>query len=82
LGIIGFGASGQELARRAKACGMRVIATRQRMDIVKEAQEIGVELTGFERVLTESDYLSLNIPLTKSTYNLLDEAGASGGRSH
>ncbi len=74
LGIIGFGASGQELARRAKACGMRVIATRQRMDRVKEAEEIGVELTDFERVLAESDYISLNIPLTKSTYNLLDEA--------
>ncbi len=74
LGIIGFGASGQELARRAKACGIRVIATRRRMGIVKEAQELGVELTDFETVLTESDYISLNIPLTKSTYNLIDEA--------
>ena len=74
LGIIGFGASGQELARRAKACGMRVIATRRRMDMIQEAAEIGVELTDFETVLTKSDYLSLNIPLTKSTYNLLDAA--------
>jgi phosphoglycerate dehydrogenase-like enzyme len=74
LGIIGFGASGQELAKRAKACGMRVIATRRRMDRVAEAEALGVELTDFEQVLTESDYLSLNIPLTKSTYNLIDEA--------
>ncbi len=74
LGIIGFGASGQELAKRAKACGMRVIATRRRMDVVKEANEIGVELTDFETVLTQSDYLSLNIPLTKHTYNLIDAA--------
>jgi len=62
------------LARRAKSCGMRVIATRRRMDMIQEAAEIGVELTDFERVLTESDYISLNIPLTKNTYNLLDEA--------
>jgi phosphoglycerate dehydrogenase-like enzyme len=74
LGIVGFGASGQELAKRAKACGMRVIATRRRMDISREAEEIGVELTDFETVLTQSDYLSLNIPLTKETYNLVDEA--------
>jgi D-3-phosphoglycerate dehydrogenase len=74
LGIVGFGASGQELAKRAKACGMRVMATRRRMEVVKEAVEIGVELTDFETVLTQSDYLSLNLPLTKSTYNLLDEA--------
>ena len=74
LGIIGFGASGQALAKRARACGMRVIATRRRMDIMQEAAEIGVELTGFETVLTESDYLSLNIPLTPNTYNLIDEA--------
>lgn len=74
LGIVGFGASGQELAKRAKACGMRVIATRRRMEVVQEAINLGVELTDFETVLTESDYLSLNIPLTRNTYNLLDEA--------
>ena len=74
LGIIGFGASGQELAKRAKACGMRVIATRRRMDKQKEAAELGVEMTDFETVLTQSDYLSLNIPLTPNTYNLIDAA--------
>jgi D-3-phosphoglycerate dehydrogenase len=74
LGIVGFGASGQALARRASACGMRVLATRRRMDVVKEAEEIGVELVDLETVLTESDYVSLNLPLTKSTYQLIDEA--------
>jgi D-3-phosphoglycerate dehydrogenase len=74
LGIVGFGATGQELARRAKASGMRVIASRGRTDKTREADEIGVELTDFETVLTQSDYLSLNIPLTPGTYNLIDEA--------
>ena len=74
LGIVGFGASGKELAKRAKACGMRVIATRRRMEANQEANELGVELTDFETVLTQSDYLSLNIPLTPSTYNLINEA--------
>jgi D-3-phosphoglycerate dehydrogenase len=74
LGIIGFGASGQALARRAKACGMRVLATRRRMEIIQEAEEIGVEMVDLDTILVESDYISLNIPLTKSTYNLIDEA--------
>jgi D-3-phosphoglycerate dehydrogenase / 2-oxoglutarate reductase len=74
LGIVGFGASGQELAKRARACGMRVIATRRRMEKSDEAAALGVELTDFETILTEADYLSLNIPLTPSTYNLIDAA--------
>ncbi|MCC6457867.1 MAG: hypothetical protein IT328_23125 [Caldilineaceae bacterium] len=74
LGIVGFGASGQALARRAKACGMRVLATRRRMEVVKEAEEIGVELVDLDTVLRESDYVSLNLPLTKNTYKLIDEA--------
>lgn len=74
LGIIGFGASGQALARRAKACGMRVLATRRRMGIVQEAEEIGVELLDLDSVLAESDYVSLNLPLTQDTYRLIDEA--------
>lgn len=77
LGIVGFGASGQALARRAKACGMRVLATRRRMDMVKEAEKIGVELVDLDTVLAESDYISLNIPLTQNTYKLIDEAAIS-----
>jgi D-3-phosphoglycerate dehydrogenase len=33
-----------------------------------------VELVDLESVLAESDYLSLNLPLTQSTYQLMDEA--------
>src|SRR5205807_272862 len=76
LGIIGLGASGRELARRAWAMGMRVLA----VDVVEISQAVRQEchleffgdLSQLNRVLAESDYLSLHIPLTKTTRYLID----------
>src|SRR5262249_26920920 len=76
LGVIGLGASGQELARRAWAMGMRVLA----VDVVEIPQavrqechvEFVADLSQLDRVLAESDYLSLHIPLTKTTRHLID----------
>jgi phosphoglycerate dehydrogenase-like enzyme len=76
LGNIGLGASGRELAIRAKALGMRVMA----IDIagVSETvrQELGLELFGdlsqFETVLRQADYISLHTPLTPQTRHMLN----------
>jgi phosphoglycerate dehydrogenase-like enzyme len=76
LSVIGLGASGRELARRAAAMGMRVLA----IDVVEippaVRQECHVDffanLDQLDRVLAESDYLSLHIPLTKATRHLID----------
>ncbi|MBI1917231.1 MAG: 3-phosphoglycerate dehydrogenase [Planctomycetes bacterium] len=76
LGVIGLGASGRELARRAGAMGMRVMA----VDVVDISQavrqechvEFFADLSQLDRVLAESDYLSLHIPLTKATRHLID----------
>ncbi len=77
LGIIGLGASGGELARRAGALGMRLRA----VDVVappgERLTELGVErfddLGGLDDLLRESDYVSLHVPLTPDTHHLLDE---------
>jgi glycerate dehydrogenase len=58
IGIIGFGALGKSVAQRARALGMRVLAT----DIV--AQPGLVDLT---KVLKESDIVTLHVPLTPET---------------
>ncbi|CAN5834788.1 hypothetical protein BH10CHL1_BH10CHL1_14530 [soil metagenome] len=74
LGLIGFGNSARETARRARAFGMRVLATRRNMHASRaEAEALGVEMVDLDTVLRESDYVSLHLPLEKETYHLLDE---------
>lgn len=70
LGIIGFGGIGQELARYALGCGMKVIYTtrseNKHEDIKLEigGQELTIRLTGtsLSALLKESDYISLHVP--------------------
>lgn len=77
LGLVGFGASARELAKRAGALGMRVLA----MDAVEVPQSVLVEyhvefLGGPQvlgKVLAEADYVSLHCPLTSKTRHLIDE---------
>lgn len=73
LGLVGWGLSARATARRARGFGMRVLATRRRMDIADpEADELGVRLVRLEQLLAEADYVSLHLPLTEATYHLLD----------
>jgi D-3-phosphoglycerate dehydrogenase len=73
LGLIGFGQSAKEVAKRANAFGMKVIATRRRHAAQDpEADSLGVELVDLDTLLTQSDYISLHLPLTEATHHLLD----------
>ena len=76
LGMIGFGASARELARRARPLGMRIMA----IDIVDVPQtvqdELHVEFIGKpsqqDRVLAQADYLSLHLHLGAATRHTID----------
>ena len=76
LGLIGFGASGQDLARRAKPFGLRILA----IDIRPIEEEILVEIqpqflgdpSDLDHVVAESDYLSLHLHLTPKTRHTID----------
>lgn len=76
LGIIGFGASGQELARRAKAFGMRILAIDVRTIEPEIIREIKPDLMGtpadLEHVLAECDFLSLHLHLNAETRHIID----------
>lgn len=76
LGIVGFGASGRELARRASAFGMRVIAIGRSATSPQIRMECGVDFLGqrtdLDRVLRAADYLSLHLPLTEETRGIID----------
>jgi phosphoglycerate dehydrogenase-like enzyme len=76
LGLIGLGASGQELARRARAFGMCV----QAIDVAPPRPELLAELqTNFlgdasklDELLQTSDVISLHVPLLPSTNHLIN----------
>jgi phosphoglycerate dehydrogenase-like enzyme len=69
LGLLGFGSIGVEVAKRALAFGLRVLAHR-RSDAPSPVP--GVELAGFDRLLSESDHLAVLLPLTQQTRHILD----------
>jgi glycerate dehydrogenase len=62
LGIVGYGAIGKAVGRIAEAFGQRVLA----YDIVPQPG-----LTDFETVLRESDIVTLHLPLTPETKNMI-----------
>ena len=76
LGIVGFGASGQQLAHRAKAFGMRILAIDIRPIEQKILDEIQPEFLGgpedLDRVVAECDFLSVHLHLTVETRHIID----------
>ena len=73
LGIIGFGRIGRELAKKAKALGMNVIAY-DVFDLSDVAKEMGVEFTkNLDEIFKRSDFISLHVPLTPQTRNMINK---------
>jgi len=70
LGLIGAGRVGGEVARRARAFGMKVLAYDPFLS-PEAAAEMGAELTTLEQVLQAADVLSLHVPLTDKTRGML-----------
>lgn len=73
LGLLGFGAIAKNVAKRATGFDMKVLAYDPFVNAVPEGLADHVELVGLDRVLEESDFLSIHIPLNKETRYLLDE---------
>ena len=71
LGIIGLGRIGSEVARRAKALAMRVIAYDPFISR-EAATPLGVELVELEEVFRRSDFLTVHVPLGPDTRNMVD----------
>ncbi|HET6412037.1 MAG TPA: D-glycerate dehydrogenase [Anaeromyxobacter sp.] len=66
LGIVGFGRIGQALARRAAGFQMRILYSAPR-----EVAFWGAQRVSLPELLAGSDFVSLNVPLTPATENLL-----------
>ncbi len=71
LGVIGFGRIGQSVAVRAKAFEMKVVAHDPFLDPAA-ARRLEVELVSLDELLGRSDVITLHVPLTDQTRNLLN----------
>jgi D-3-phosphoglycerate dehydrogenase len=69
LGLVGIGRIARELAVRAKAFGMRVVA----YDKYVEKSD-AAEMMSLERVYSEADYISIHTPLTDETRGMINAA--------
>jgi phosphoglycerate dehydrogenase-like enzyme len=75
VGIVGLGNIGGEVARLAKAFGMRVVAIRRSAKRVARARYVDILLPREQltRLLSESDFVVLSLPFTSETNKLIGE---------
>ena len=71
LGILGMGRIGRAIKKRSDAFGLKVVYHNRNELPPKEAA--GADYVSFEKLLTESDIISINIPLTAKTRHLLSK---------
>lgn len=71
LGIVGYGSIGRQVAALARAFGMNIVATSRS---ASARTEDGVTFLPLDRLLAESDIVSLHCPLTDDTRHLINAA--------
>ncbi len=76
LGIVGMGNIGKALARRAVACGMKIIYHNRKPIVSHEllAMSHEPEYVAFDELLKLADFVSLNLPYTPETHHLISTA--------
>ncbi|HZQ67544.1 MAG TPA: D-2-hydroxyacid dehydrogenase [Terriglobales bacterium] len=75
LGIVGLGSIGKEVATLASALGMRVIAAREHLEKPRPAQVNELfPMQGVDRLLSQSDYVVLAVPLTAESRGMMNSA--------
>ncbi len=72
IGIIGFGRIGYEVAKITNALGMNVLLY-DPYPKEERAKEVGGKFVELEKLLRESDVVTLHVPLIDATYHLINE---------
>ncbi len=80
LGIIGVGAIGKALTRRARAFGMRVLGT----DIIDIdhvfVAETGIKMVSLHELMSEADFISINCDLNPTSHHLIRNETLAGAK--
>jgi phosphoglycerate dehydrogenase-like enzyme len=76
LGLVGFGGTGRQVALRARAFGLRIVAIDVRPVAEAERKEFGMEWVrgpeALDQLVQESDFVSLHLHLTPATQGIID----------
>ncbi|MEP6755060.1 MAG: phosphoglycerate dehydrogenase [Chthonomonadales bacterium] len=70
LGVIGFGKIGMEVASRAAAFGMKILAYDPYAS-ADRAREIGAEIVELDKIYTDSDFITLHVPMNDNTRGMI-----------
>ena len=74
LGIVGFGRIGRAVARRAAGFRMKILYTDAVRVGEETERELGAEYASLERLLGESNFVTLHVPLVPATHHLISTA--------
>ncbi len=72
LGIFGLGRIGSALAKRARSFEMKVIYHNRKPISKNKEKSLGVKYVMFDKLITQSDIISIHVPHTKETNQLFD----------
>ncbi len=72
LSVLGMGRIGTEVAKRAQAFNMKVLAYDPFMNKAM-AESLGIEIVELEEAITRADYITVHMPLIEATKYMLDE---------
>lgn len=74
VGIIGFGAIGQQVARLLKGFGCTILYSKRRRLTADEEANLGARFATLAEIYAQADVITLNCPLTPETAGLIDRA--------
>jgi len=72
VGVIGYGHIGKRVVKLLRAFGSRVLVNDPYVQLSPEDIDAGVELTGFDTVLTQSDVVTIHARVTPETQQLIN----------
>lgn len=72
LGIVGLGRIGAEVAKRAKAFDMDVLAY-DVIDISKACKDLGIKRAELKDIIEKSDFITLHVPMVPATKGMIGE---------
>jgi len=74
LGVVGFGRIGYQVAKRARAFEMKILAYDVQIDkLMGFVKEVGAEAVSFQELLERSDFVTLHVPLLPQTRHMIGE---------